>query len=200
MQIMFVRSVVCLLKGKKAKKPTGNVLDANIVSPGPNSVSVSTTYETEESSDMPSAPAMPFDFSKIDPEKIKMAEDFGIPVGQIITWASTVEARLNAIQVEMEPAIQKAMEAAIENARQKQLAAMQQMGQNTPQGGGGFNLDQLLPALISSGGGGMDEEYMTLAKDALKSQIGMSTAITNAVVSKIIGKAATEVAAVVTGE
>lgn len=60
---------------------------------------------------------------------------------------------------------------------------------------GGLDLSSIGAVLKEVlGSGGTDNELAQLGKDALKSQIAMSTAITNAVVSKITGKAVVEVA------
>lgn len=57
---------------------------------------------------------------------------------------------------------------------------------------------QMLPMLLGSGGG--NDQLQKLAMNALTSQINMSSAITNAVVSKITGKATSEVAEAVTSD
>lgn len=57
-------------------------------------------------------------------------------------------------------------------------------------------LSQFAPMLT---GGGQDSEMAALGKDALRSQINMSKAITDAVISKITGKAVVEVAEAVAG-
>jgi len=149
---------------------------------------------------------MPFDLSKFDPDKIKMAEDLGIPVGQILNWAGSVEARLVAIQKEMPAQIQGAMEAAIEKQREKQMAAMQQMSQQTPQGGGGGYGGIVTEILkeVRGGGGGYDEEMISITKqimranlDRMKQDASFTDAIKNAIVSKIAGKAAAAITEVV---
>lgn len=58
-------------------------------------------------------------------------------------------------------------------------------------------LAQFAPML--TGGGGQDSEMAALGKDALRSQINMSKAITDAVISKITGKAVIEVSEAVAG-
>ena len=190
---MNVRSVDYLSEEKNQQKKTGNALVVDTSTQGLNDVTFKVTSEPEK-------PA--FDLAELEKKIPKAFRGYLKPV---MDWADSVEARLNAIQQEMPAQIQGAMEAAIENARQKQIAAMQQARQNMPQGGGGGFGGGLfdgitLKDILGGGGGGMDGEYMQLAKDALKSQIGMSTAITNAVVSKIVGKAATDVASAVSGE
>lgn len=65
-------------------------------------------------------------------------------------------------------------------------------GSASPGGIGG--LFEALPLIMKLMGGGGNNEFADLGKKALMSQINMSTAITNAVVSKIAGKATSEVA------
>ena len=148
-------------------------------------------------SEQPQAP-MAFDLSKVDPEILKTADKMGIPLGAIIQWANSVENRLQLMQDQMPQQIQQAMEQAIENARQKQI---QQYRETVQQGGGSPTpgpgvmslLGQLAPLL---GGGGQDSEMVNLTKEmmkvnieSMKTDIGFSKAIKNALVAKITGKA-----------
>jgi len=129
-----------------------------------------------------------------------MAEELGIPVGQILNWMNTVEVRFQAIEENMPEQIQNAMSKAIENAQTKQREAYAKAMQEgkDPQGqGGGQGLGQLmrfLPMLM--GGGGQDSEMAALTKEmmkvnieSIKTDIGFSKAIKNALVSKITGEA-----------
>ena len=158
---------------------------------------------SEQPKEAPS-PAMPIDLSKLDPKKVKMAEDLGIPVGQIINWMGTVEARFNAIQEQMPQQIQQAMEQAIQNAQQRQREEYVKAAKEgrVPQGGGGGGFfGALLEKAVLGGGGGADEEMMQLTKDMMKlnmesirTDISFSKALKNALVSKVAGKAIGEAA------
>ena len=53
---------------------------------------------------------------------------------------------------------------------------------------------EIMKAVQGGGGATQDSELAQLGKDAIKSQIAMSSAITQAVVSRITGKAVIEVA------
>lgn len=152
------------------------------------------------------APAMPFDLSKMDPKKIALAEEMGIPIKQLIGWAASVELRFAAIQKNLEDAPQKVVEALKAEAlkRQTEVAQkMQQQGINPQQGGSGEqSIVPLLLKILAGGGGGseMDEEMKNLSKDLLKAQItriktdiGFSDAIKNAIVTKIAAKATTDI-------
>ncbi len=82
-----------------------------------------------------------------------------------------------------------------------QLAQQQASGATAPAQGAAPNILSLLAqfAPMLTGGGGQDSEMAALGKDALRSQINMSKAITDAVISKITGKAVIEVAEAVAG-
>ena len=172
----------------------------------PKKVVPTVTKTTDDTKVVPSEQpkeVTPFDLSKVDPKKVKLAEEMGIPVGQIITWAQTVEARLNAIQENLPQQVQTAMEQAIENARQKQIQqykeTVQTGGGSAPPGAGVMSLlGQLAPLL---GGGGADQEMMNLTKEMMKlnmesirTDISFSKALKNALVSKVAGKAIGEAA------
>jgi len=156
--------------------------------------------------DVAEVEAEPLDLSSIDPKMLKMASKMGIPLEQIINWASSVEQRLNAIQQEMPAQIQKSMEAAIESQRQKQIQALQQAaaagGGQQPMGGGGIGLMDIIKlAAGSGGGGGMDEEMQRLTReimranlDRIKQDASFTDAIKTAIVTKIAGRAASTIA------
>ena len=140
--------------------------------------------------------SLPFDVSNVNPKSLEMAEKFGIPIKAILSWAQSVEERLNVISEEMPKAVGREIESAIARAKQQQATAS---GQAPNPGGVGMgSLLQLLPALLGSGGGD-SELYKQAAVEALKAQTRMTQAITNAVVSKIFGKATTDVADAVVG-
>ena len=160
----------------------------------------------EQRPDVAEVEAEPFDLASIDPKMLKMASRMGIPLEQIINWASSVEQRLNAIQQEMPAQIQKSMEAAIESQRQKQIQALQQAaaagGGQQPMGGGGIGLMDIIKlAAGSGGGGGMDEEMQRLTReimranlDRIKQDASFTDAIKTAIVTKIAGRAASTIA------
>jgi hypothetical protein len=121
---------------------------------------------------------------------------------RINDWAASVEDRLNTIISAIPNLPAQTIELLKAEAEKQRQAAMQQMqatGRTVPPQGGMGNIGSFLQMIAPFlGGGGGDSELNALAKKALMSQINMGTAITNAVVSKIIGKATTEVASVVT--
>ena len=142
---------------------------------------------------------VPFDISKVDPEKIKMAEEFGIPVVELAQWAETVEARLVAIQEKMPQQIKTAMNEAIKEAQQRQVEAMK----NLPTGAGGgdkVGLGQIIGLLSGGGGGGMDEEMVRLNKDILRESLtamrrrsDLTEKLVDAIVTRVASKAAGDI-------
>lgn len=157
-----------------------------------------TSAVPEKSPEETTVAPMPFDISKVDPDKIKMAEDFGIPIRALAQWASSVEARFNALEQNLPKEIKQAFQQTIEAERQKQFEQMKKMGQNpqAPQQGGGLGIGigDIL-RLVTQGGGG-DSEMTQLTKDLMrlnlermKADMGFTDAIKDAVVRKIAGKA-----------
>jgi len=140
--------------------------------------------------------ATAFDLSKVDPEKIRMAEELGIPIGQLISWANSVEVRLNAIQKEMPEQIRGAMTKAIEDAQAKARERVQGTPRQATAGGSqGSEIVNFLKEAIFSGGGGGDEELRNLQKemyraniDSIKHRADLSDKVVEAVISKIVAK------------
>lgn len=136
---------------------------------------------------------------QIPPKVLEQARALGVDLGQIVNWAQSVEQRLNIVLNALPEMPAQTIKLLKEEAEKQRAAAVAQMQQN-PQAQGGNPLafiGQILPAIM--GGGGGDSELAELGKKALMSQISMSTAITNAVVAKITGKATSDVAEAVTG-
>jgi hypothetical protein len=158
----------------------------------------------------------PFQVSK---KAVAAAKSFGVDLSGVLSlapvvndwaasieeWKGTVDNTLKAI-VEALPNLPKATIELLKAEAEKQRTQRQQIAQpETPQGPGGTRealvgaipeIAGLIREAMKGGGGDM---YSDLGKKALMSQISMSEAITNAVVSKITGKAIQEVAEVVTG-
>lgn len=201
-----MRSVVCLSQRKKkvvqhAEEPRPSESSPQVLpeeSPQKNAPDVSVT----PSGEVPVKPPMAFDISKIDPKTLKMAEDVGIPIVEIIQWANSVEQRLEIMQNQMPQQIRGALEQAIEAQRQKQMEQIRAMQTTQPsvEGGGGGNIQSLLPLILQGlsggGGGGGDSELLQLSKemmklnmDSIRTDIDFSKALKNALVAKIAGKA-----------
>lgn len=141
------------------------------------------TFPEEQTQETTGTP-MPFDLSTIDPEKLKMAEELGIPIGQIINWAASVEARFASIQQNLQEAPQKVVEALRAEAMKNQQAALQQMQQGGSQEGSGATA-MLLRTLMSGGGGGVDEEMSGLMKDMFRLNMDrMKQDMTNSMMSR----------------
>lgn len=149
---------------------------------------------------------------KIDKKTKALAKTAGFDIGPIEAglnrvneWAQNVEARFkiaeqnfNAIDkglTSLAPLIQYA-----EKMKNPQPAQEENAQPQAPQGLGG-GLAQILPYIMQAmGSGGGDNSFNEMAKSALMSQINMSKAITNAVVSKITAKATSDVANQIAGE
>lgn len=136
---------------------------------------------------------------------LDQAKVLGVDLQQIVDWAKGMEefkrATMENFDIiqrtfdKLEPLVQL-------SAQVQQAQAQQPMAGSPPQTGQGGALGgimQLIPYILQGGGGGGNEQLQKLAMDALTNQINMSSAITNAVVAKITGKATSEVAEVVTG-
>lgn len=130
-------------------------------------------------------PALPFDISKIPPESLQMAESVGIPIRQIVNWASSVEARLNEIAKTLPEYIQQKFA-----EQQTQLKQMLQPALGAPEGGspagGGLSLGSLGPLLkeLLGSGGAVDPTTARLA------EIGRDTIeLSNFVYKEVIKKA-----------
>jgi len=143
--------------------------------------------------------AFPIDLSKVDPKKLALAEEMGIPIAQILTWMRSVEQRFKIVEEEM-PA--KVVEALQNAARKRQEQYRQQTeGQGQTGSGQGIGLRDVLSLMgQGSGGSSFDEEMVGLYKDMLRENIlsikqdrNFTQSIKNAIVTKIAGKAATEV-------
>lgn len=169
---------------------------------------VSSVEEQKPESEKPKEPSIRDLIANVDQSKIAVAEKMGIPLGQLINYMAYQEDKLNFVMQNMPTSekIKGAMSEWAEEA-QKQQAAMYQkaMAANPGAAGGGGGmlgqggLMQLLPLLgqfVGSGGG--NDALNSLAMEALKSQISMSQSITNAIVTKIAGKATSDVAESIT--
>ena len=139
------------------------------------------------------APVVPFDLSKVDPKKIALAEEMGIPIKQLIGWAASVELRFAAIQQNLEDAPQQVVEALKAEALKRQTEIAQQMQQQggSPQGGGGLGaLAQLLPLL--GGGNPMQDKMMNMMFEKTMMGMDLSNALTKAMIIKLAPELASE--------
>jgi len=159
--------------------------------------SSSDAVSTEQTED--AAAEFPFDISTLDDKKLALAQEMGIPLKGILQWIVSVEKRFKIVEEEM-PA--KVVEA-LQNAARKRQEQYRQQGEDQGQTGSGQGIglrDVLSLMGQGSGGSSFDEEMTALYKDMLKTNImrmkqdmGFTDAIKNAIVTKIAGKAATDV-------
>ena len=182
---MYARSVEHLSEKKKR-----TVQHAEAQKPSPDSIPVLPQEPPQEAI----SPAMPFDLSKVDPKKIEIAEEMGIPIKQLIGWASSVEMRFAAIQQNLEDAPQKVVEALKAEALKRQTENAQQMQQQpqAQQGGGLGALAQFLPLLGSGGSNPMQEQMMTKMFEKTMQGMDLSNALTKAMIIKLAPSLAEE--------
>lgn len=138
------------------------------------------------------ANANPFDLSKMDPKAVAMAEKAGIPLTQMMLYMNSVEERFRDIESTLPGKVADALQQRAIQRQAAMQAAQPQQPQQQARGGG---MDQIPWAQILGGGGGEDSPMQKLAMESLRASINQGNAITAAVVSKITGKAVTEIAA-----
>lgn len=139
----------------------------------------------------------------IDPKKIAMAEEMGIPIGKLVNWVNQTDAKLNFVVKTLPQAVRMGIQEYVAEVQKQQKATYDKAVAegNLPQGGGGGGLGQIIQAINRFGGGGggesswWDEEMKGLVKDTFKTNILRSKRETNilenvgiAVISKITGK------------
>lgn len=182
-------------KEKKAQKKIGNV---QVVTTNTQNQSVETATKDipEDKTEETHVQAMPFDLSKVDPEKIKLAEEMGIPISQLVAWANSVEARFRIIEEEMPKKTAEALMQIAEKRRQEMIAQGQRNPQMAQGMGGLMQLAPLLQVLGGSGGGSnpLMEKFVNAAVD--KAMVGMD--LSNAFMRAMIVKLSPELADAVT--
>lgn len=164
--------------------------------PDQSSSETVSTEQTEET-----VISCPIDLSKVDPEKIKMAEDFGIPVRALVAWLQQIDSTNKAIIANLPAIVKQGTMETINEIQQNYEAKMKERAtqlQQQPQGGGGSGgmMSDFMRFIMSQGGGGQDSEMNQLSKDLLKASIdrikreaGYTEQIVNAVVTNIASKA-----------
>lgn len=130
----------------------------------------------------------------ISPEKLKMAEKFGLPLEPLIQYLRVQETKLNYV-IEHTPdaeQIKSSVSEAMQNVIKQSTTNI-----NPQQGGGG--LAGLLPmiAQMGLGGGNSDSELtkqlMSMQLARMKTDMAFTDAIKNALVSRLTAKAVEDV-------
>jgi len=145
----------------------------------------------------------PIDLSSVDPEKIKIAEEIGIPIKQLIAWTASVEQRFNIIQQNLAEAPQKVVDKLkeeSEKARAEYIRRMQESGAapGQPTGasgqGAGLGLREILKILGPLGGetNPVQERMMNAMFEKTMMGIDLSNALTKAMIIKLAPELATE--------
>lgn len=149
-------------------------------------------------------PVMPFTLS---PKQIRKAEAIGLPVNELLQWATSVEQRFQIIARDVAKAPERVvdeLQKRAQAAQQQRIQQMKQEGVNPQQGGRGGSVIQALQLAqqsgILGGGGGIDEEMMKMQKEIMsmsiqrmKADIDFTQTIKNAIVGKISAKAAASI-------
>ena len=140
----------------------------------------------------------PFDVEGI---KKKIPKAFQGYIEPILSWAKSVEERLQIIGTVTPDSIAEALQKRAIEAQQQR--AMQPQPQGPPQQSGGFDLNSILPLItqaVGGGGGSYDEEMQNITKeimranlDRIKEDSSFTAAIKSAIVTKIAGKAAGDI-------
>ena len=140
-----------------------------------------------EASDVP---VMPFDLSKVDPEKIAVAEKMGIPIRQLIAWAVSVEQRFQIIAADIAKAPERVVEELKAEAVRNQKQMMErgeQQGQPIRQGRGSI-LQTALTAAIhgdQQSSSPFQEKMNRLMMEKTMMGMDLSNALTKAMIIKI---------------
>ena len=137
--------------------------------------------------------------------KKKIPKAFQGYIEPILSWAKSVEERLQIIGTVTPDSIAEALQKRAIEAQQQRAVQQQQsvatQGQQQ-QGGGGWeqSLGPIIQEALKGGGGSYDEEMQAITKeimranlDRIKQDSSFTEAIKSAIVSKIAGKAAGDI-------
>jgi len=142
---------------------------------------------------------------QIDPQMKALSKRFGIPLDKIIDYTQKQDTRLANVEkaiIEIAKHIESSDEklAPIVSALEQAQTAQTQATANSnpaPQGMpcGMGALMQLLPSLLGGGGGDseMTKRLMEMSIKRMEADIGFSDAIKQAIVTKIAGRAASDI-------
>ena len=169
-------------------------------------VAVESEQSQDSSKDVQAEPSqeavvssVPFDLSKIDPKKVALAEEMGIPISQLIKWTASVEERFNIIMQNLADAPQKVVEALKSEAVKNQTEQIQRMREQGGQGrSGGLlgGLSELMPLVSAFGGSSSSNPFQDKMMEMMfqKTIQGMdlSNALTKAMIIKLAPSLADE--------
>ena len=192
-------SVDFLSKEKKAKKKNGTVPAAE--TKPPKNEKVEETVEVAPTSPQPPTVTVepPKPLIEVKPELVAMAKRMGIPLDQIIDYAQNQEMRINRLENAIETLGVKLEPLFILSDRIKQAQAQNTTqtaaGTPTPSGNVLSSIAQVLPYILSGGGGEnpMQKRLMDLAMKSMEANIDFSNAVKGAVVANLTSKAVKEI-------
>lgn len=153
----------------KKKKKNAPVAEAK--TPKNDSLVAASEDVHQDQAETLDVPVVPFDLSKVDPSKLALAEEMGIPITELINWAMSVEKRFQIIGRDVALAPQKVVEAlkaeALKGERER-AATMAKVGaaaQESRASGLAGILQTVRDTGVLRGGGSMDEEMSGLMKE-----------------------------------
>ncbi len=176
------------------------------------------TIKAESQISFPEPPTLQVDFTKLNPDMLKTAENIGIPLSAILkyvsdlqAWSKGTEARmavvLNVLQ-HFDEGVKASVGKMIKEAQEQQAknpptaaVPMQPGAAGQP---GGFNLASLLqmaPQLMQMFGGGGGSEFgklaETMAIESMRQNMAFGKAFQDAILSKMGSKVADQIVAAV---
>lgn len=148
---------------------------------------------------------------KVDPAKLKMASELGLPIAELLLWCRQQEQGMNALRKNLPQDLQRAVRETIQELQAEQQRAynetlrQQGMQQEGPQPRQGYDLPSIIAA-VAGQGGNPDGEMAQLGKDLIRAQIervkaegSMLQELGKVVISKVMAKGVKDTVAVVTG-
>lgn len=159
----------------------------------------------------PKPPVLSIDIANLNPSMLQTAENLGIPLKAIVKYVSdlqeynvSVEARLQAIVENLEPAIKKTVYGMVQAAREQAAQAAPSAPISAPSappassmGALAQMLPQLLPLIQGAGNSG-DDIFKQMALDSFKSDIAFSRTLKETFLSKIGAKVVNDIAETIT--
>ena len=155
----------------------------------------------------PKPPVLQVDLASLNPDMLKTAEGLGIPLGAIIKYVAdlqeyniSVEARLEAIVQNFEPAVQATVAKMVTKAREEQQKQAATVGASTDVSvGTGSNplslISQLAPLLQGVIGGAQSDPFAEMAKQWFMEEMTASRAFKKAFDTSVLARLGSKMAA-----
>jgi hypothetical protein len=165
-----------------SEKTKPNAPAAEAQKPSSPAESQPQTPSQASSGNMPSI----LDIAKdISDEKVKIAEDLGVPITAILRWAYGMESTMKAIVDNLPGIVQKNTIAAIETYKAK-VQAMPEATQPGGSGGLSGQVMQIAKELMGSGGSGQPDATTLWLAEIGKEQMAMSRILYQEFVKRMV--------------